>query len=169
MESLMGGPLALGVAPWLALGGIASAATTRAAMTGPITPLIDAFDKSEAKTGGAAHLPDVTIIDEVPPYIWRGPTAFADWARDLAADEARHSVTGETVTLGDMTRTQATARRAYVVMPATYSFADHGRPAHESARMTFALRRGAGGWKIAGWTCAGPHAMPGEAPVKHMP
>jgi len=160
-------PLILGLAPWLALGGIATAATTRADLTAPITTFIDAFDKGDAKTAAAQNLPDITIIDEVPPYIWRGPTAFADWARDLAADDAKHGVTGENVALGDTVRTETDGRRAYVIMAAAFSFADHGKSMHESARMTFALRKAAdGGWKIAGWTWSGPRALPGEAPAK---
>jgi ketosteroid isomerase-like protein len=167
VRPLIAKPLLLGLAPWLALGGIAGAATTREDLTGPITTFIDAFDKGDAKTAGATHLPDVTIIDEVPPYIWSGPTAFADWARDLAADDAKHGVAGEKVTLGAVVRTEADARRAYVVMAATYGFTDHGKPMHEPARMTFALRKSADGWKIAGWTWTGPHALAGEAPAKH--
>jgi ketosteroid isomerase-like protein len=54
-------------------------------------------------------------------------------------------------------------------MGATYSFTDHGKPMHEPARMTFALRKAPDGWKIAGWTWTGPHASPGGAPAKHTP
>ena len=56
---------------------------------------------------------------------------------------------------------------AYVMMGAGYSFTDHGQPVHEPARMTFALRKSADGWKIAGWTCTGPHGLPGDAPAPH--
>jgi ketosteroid isomerase-like protein len=157
------------LAPWLALGGIATAAPIRADLTAPITSFIGAFDKGDAKTAAATHTPDVTIIDEVPPFIWRGPTAFADWARDLAADDAKHGVAGEKVTPGDASRTETDGRRAYVVMSAVYSFTDHGKPMHEPARMTFAPRKLADGWKIAGWTWTGPRPLAGEAPVKKTP
>ncbi|MDB5481162.1 MAG: hypothetical protein JWO83_2215 [Caulobacteraceae bacterium] len=160
--------LMLGLAGSLALGSMALAATPRAELTAPITTFIDAFDKGDSKTAAATHMADVTIIDEAPPYIWRGPTAFASWAHDLSADDAKTGVAGEKVTLGDVLRTETDGRHAYVVMAVVYSFTDHGKPMHEPARMTFALRKGADGWKIAGWTWTGPRASAGEAPAaKH--
>ena len=117
-------PRPLGLASGLALGGAASAATTRAELTAPITTFIGNFDKGDAKAAAAPFLPQVTIIDEVAPYSWTGPTAFASWARDLAADDAKNGVTGEKVILGDVMRTETDGRHAYVVIAAIYSFND---------------------------------------------
>jgi hypothetical protein len=165
MTAVHGRPLVLGLAPWLGLGGIAGAAATRSDLT--VANLLDTLDNGDAVAAGATDLPDVTIIDEVPPYIWRGPTAFADWACALAADGARNGVSRGKATPEDVTGTDADKRRAYVVMAATYNFTDHGKPMHE--RMTFALRRVADGWKIAGWTWTGPHALPDDPPAKRAP
>lgn len=158
--------LVLGTACCLVLGGAATAATTRAELTAPITTFMDAFDKGDVKAAAAPFTADVSIIDEVAPYIWRGPTAFTSWAHDLTTGDAKNGVAGEKVTLGDVVRTETDGRHAYVVMAAVYSFTDHGKPMHETARMTFALRKGTDGWKIAGWTWTGPKPMTGEAPAK---
>ena len=49
-------------------------------------------------------------------------------------------------------------------MAVVYSFANaKGAPMHENARMTFALRKGTDGWKIAGWTFTSARASAGAA------
>src|ERR1700679_2871949 len=114
--------LMLGLASSLALGSAAVAATTRAELTAPITAFNDAFAKGDLKAAAAAYAPDVSIIDEVSPYSWRGPTALATWAQDLMANDKKLGLTGEKLTLGDAVRTETDGRHAYVVMAVVYSF-----------------------------------------------
>ena len=158
--------LAFGLLASMTFGGAVVAATPNPDLAAPIHTFIDAFNKGDGKTAAATHTTDVAIIDESPPYLWRGPTAFADWSRDLAADDAKVGITGEMVTLGDVVRTEVSGRKAYVIVAAVYSFKDHGAAMHEPARMTFALRKGTDGWKIAAWTWTGPKPKAGEAPAK---
>jgi ketosteroid isomerase-like protein len=158
--------LMLGLAGSLALGSTAVAATTRAELTAPITTFVDAFDKGDVKAAAAPYVSDVSIIDEVPPYAWRGPTAFTAWATDLTANDKKLGLTAEKLTLGDVVRTETDGRHAYVVMAAVYSFTTaKGAPMHENARMTFALRKVADAWKIAGWTFTSAKAMADKAPA----
>src|SRR5471030_329919 len=98
--------------------GAAAAATTDADVAAPIHQFVDAFDKGDGATAAAAHwTEDLTIVDEVPPYVWKGPQAFATWAHDLAADDAKGGVNGEKVTLGAVSRTEIEGDNAYVVVP----------------------------------------------------
>jgi ketosteroid isomerase-like protein len=158
--------LMLGLAASLALGSTALAATTRAELTAPITAFNDAFAKGDLKAAAAAFASDVSITDEVPPYSWHGPKAFETWAQDLAANDKKLGLTGEKLALGDVVRTETDGRHAYVVMFAVYSFTNaKAAPMHENARMTFALRKEADGWKIAGWTFTSARASPGAAPA----
>lgn len=153
--------LAIGLVAWAGLAAGASAATPDAQLTAPIHRFIDAFDKGDGKTAAAAHwTADLSIIDEVPPYVWRGPKAFESWANDLTANDKKLGITGEKVTLGPVMRTEVDGAAAYVVMAAVYSFKDHGAPMREPAQMTFALRKGPGGWKISAWTWTGPKPTP---------
>jgi ketosteroid isomerase-like protein len=158
--------LILGLAGSLAVASTAAAATTsRAELTAPITAFTDAFAKGDLKAAATAYGPDVSIIDEVPPYIWRGPTptTLSTWVQDLQANDKKLGVTGEKLTLGDVVRTETDGRHAYVVMAAVFSFVTaKGAPMHENARMTFVLHKGADGWKIAGWTFTSPRAVPGD-------
>jgi hypothetical protein len=53
------------------------------------------------------------------------------------------------------TRTEVNGDQVYVVIPAVYTFKERGVAMRESAQMTFALRKGPGGWLIHGWTWTG--------------
>jgi len=50
--------------------------------------------------------------------------------------------------------------RAYVIIPATYTFKQKGQTLRETAQMTFVLAKEASGWKIHAWTWTGPEAAP---------
>jgi hypothetical protein len=122
---------------------------------------IEAFDKGDAKTAKATHAAaGVTIIDEVPPYLWSGATAFDAWNAALGANDKAGGIDSEKVSLGALVRQEVTGSHAYLVFEATYSFKQHGVAMSEPARMTFAERRTAGAWKIVGWTWTGPKATP---------
>ncbi|HEY2658933.1 MAG TPA: nuclear transport factor 2 family protein [Caulobacteraceae bacterium] len=154
--------LLFGVVLSLGIGGAAIAAAPDAQLTTPIHQFIDDFNKGDAKGAAAAFAPgDVSIIDEVAPHIWRGPGAFPSWSKSLAADGKKNGMTDETVTLGEPTDTVTSGRHAYVVLPATFNFKQHGAAMHETAQMTYALVKGAGGWKIAGWTWSGSPPVAG--------
>ena len=45
-----------------------------------------------------------------------------------------------------------TGDRAYVVVPASYKYKEHGKPVSETgSTFTVALQKGPAGWLIAGW------------------
>jgi ketosteroid isomerase-like protein len=139
----------------LSLASAASAANPQ--LEAPIRQFIDAFNKGDAQTAGATHLAaGVSIIDEVPPYIWQGPKAFDAWVADLMKNDAAAGITEEKVTLGAVTREVVSPQTAYVIVAATYTFKQKGAPMREPAQMTFALTNTADGWKIAGWSWTGP-------------
>lgn len=132
-------------------------------LAAPIHQFIDAFNKGDGKTAGATHLAaGVSIIDEVPPYLWEGPKAFETWAADLAKNDAAAGITEEKVTLGAVTREVASPDTAYVIVAATYTFRQKGVAMREPAYMTFALKKDSGAWKIAGWTWTGPDPVPAK-------
>ena len=156
---IVAGALALATGPLVI--GYARAAVTHDDITAPIATFVAAFDKGDIKAAEATHDgANLTIVDEVAPYSWKGPHAFGDWVRDLLADDAKAGVSDESVAISAPTRIEADGDTAYAVVPAVYSFKDHGAPMHEPAQMTFALHKGADGWKITAWTWTGPRATP---------
>ena len=71
-------------------------------LTAPITKFITSFNKGDMAGAAAAHMSDgdLVIIDEVPPFMWRGSDALKIWAGDLAADAKKAGITDQKVTLG---------------------------------------------------------------------
>jgi ketosteroid isomerase-like protein len=154
-------PAVLGLAGVAAMALATSAsAAGNAAIEAPIHTFIDDFNKGDAAGAAATHLPSVSIIDEVPPHLWVGTKAFATWAADLAKDDMAHGVSEEAVALGAVKREVVSGKTAYLIFAATYSFKQNGMAMHEPAQMTYAMKKTADGWKIAGWTWTGPNPTP---------
>jgi hypothetical protein len=64
--------------------------------------------------------------------------------------------------LGAVKREVVSGATGYVVMEATYTFKQKGVAMREPAEMTFALKKSAKDWKIAGWTWTGPDPVPAK-------
>jgi ketosteroid isomerase-like protein len=150
--------LTLAAVVWLALGASASAQTGDAELMAPIQRFITSFNKGDAAGAAATHASgaDLVIIDEVSPYVWRGPKAFSSWATDLESDAKKNGITEPMVTIKAATRVEKNGDQAYVIVPAVYTFKQGGKPMRESAQMTFVLKKDANGWLIHGWTWTGP-------------
>jgi ketosteroid isomerase-like protein len=133
----------------------AAAAGSTAKMVATIHQFIDAFDKGDLPGAAATHAADVTIIDEVPPHLWRGPKALASWAADLGADDKKNGMSGEAVTLGKTQRAQIDGDTGYAVIRSTFSYKQNGVDMAEAGTMTFALKSGKDGWKITAWSWNG--------------
>ena len=150
------------VTGWLTAAGLFAAPAAMAAPDSPAAParaFIAAFNKGDIAGARAAHEADVSIMDEVSPHIWRGPKAFDEWVAAITAYGKAHGRTNEKVTLGAVHVATVAGDRGYVVVSSLYTYADKGKAMREPATMTFAVHRGAAGWKIAGWSWNGtvPH------------
>ena len=152
----------------LALAAPASAQTADADVMAPIQKFIDSFNKGDTAAAAATHAAgaDLTITDEVAPYLWRGPKAFQSWSADLESDAKKNGITDPLVTLSAPTRTERSGDQAYVIVPAVYSFKQRGAAMREAAQVTFVLRRGASGWLIHAWTWTGPKPQQAAASSK---
>jgi hypothetical protein len=150
--------LTVGIVVCLLMGAAAGAQTSDAQLIAPIQKFIDSFNKGDIASAATTHAAeaDLVIIDEVPPFLWRGARAFQQWSTDLDNDAKKRGITDQMVKIGAATRTETSGDQAYVVMPAVYSFKERGVAMRETAQMTFALRKGPGGWLIHGWTWTGP-------------
>ena len=141
--------VALAVAPAVAS---AAAASEKTDVMAPVHQFMDGLNKGDTQTALAACASPSSIVDEFPPYEWQGATACADWANDFAADSKKNGITDSTVTLGTPRHVDITGDRAYVVVPATYTFKQHGKRVTESGSiLTVALQKVAAGWRMTGW------------------
>ncbi len=158
----------LATAVCLLMGASAIAAPPDPQLMAPIRKFIDGFNKGDMAAAASTHAADPTIIDEVSPYLWRGPKAFATWGADLEKDSKARGVTDESVTISAPIRTETSGDSAYVMVSAVYNFKEKGVAMRETAHMTFVLKKGAAGWLILGWTWTGPkpEAVKAAKPTK---
>jgi hypothetical protein len=129
-------------------------------VTAPIHQFIDGFNTGDLKSAYAAYaIGDITIIDEFQPHRWTGPTAPHAWAADFDKVSKAAGITDPIVKYSAPTRTEVEKSSAYVVIPATYTYKQNGKPMMEEGQMTFVLTSSVSGWKIKAWTWTGvkPH------------
>ena len=123
----------------------------------PIHQFVDGFNKGDVKSALAACAEETSIIDEFPPHEWHGAGACAKWADDYVANAKKDEITDGVVKLHQPAHVTVSGNRAYVVVPSDYSWKQKGKPMKETrAAFTFALNKGAGGWKIIAWTWSAP-------------
>jgi ketosteroid isomerase-like protein len=137
-------------------------------LTAPIQKFMDSFNKGDIAGAAATHAAgaDLTILDEVPPFLWRGPKAFQEWSTALDSASKQAGITDQMVTISAPTRTETSGDSAYVIVPAVYTYKEKGVAMREAAQMTFVLKKGASGWLIHGWTWTGPKPQRAAAPAK---
>ena len=152
----------------LSLASAAGAQAPDAQVIAPIQKFIDSFNKGDMPGAAATHAAtaDLSITDEVSPYLWRGPQALTAWAADLESDAKKRGITDQMVTLSAPTRSETSGDQAYVVVPAVYTFKERGVAMREAAQMTFALKKTAGSWLIHAWTWTGPKPQKVAGPAK---
>ena len=127
----------------------------QAAVLAPVHQFVDGFNKGDTKSLLSACADQTSILDEFPPHEWHGPGACANWGSDFEADAKKNGITDAVVTLGNPSHVDITADRAYVVIPANYTFKQKGKPVSEvGSIITLALQKSQAGWRITGWSWA---------------
>jgi ketosteroid isomerase-like protein len=144
--------LALAVAALVALPTVASAQTD---VMATVNRFVDAFNKGDTTTVGAVCTEQAAIIDEFPPHEWHGAGACMTWMRDYNVDAEKNGITDGIVTASTPSHIDVSGTRAYIVVPANYTFKKQGKPVQEiGSILTLALLKGAAGWRITGWAWA---------------
>lgn len=114
-----------------------------------------AFNAGDPAAMSAAFAGDGSILDGMAPHLWRGPTAAADWYRDVLTEGEHLSASGYQVTIGEPEHNDTTGDTAYVVVPATMTFELNGTQIVQTgAKFTVALRKLDEGWRVAAWAWA---------------
>lgn len=132
-------------------------------VTEPIRQFLDGFNTGDVKSAYAAYSTgDITIVDEFPPHRWTGPNAAHAWAADYEKHAQATGVSDGTVKYGSPTRTEIKGNVAYVIIPTTYLYKEHGEARTENGQMTFVLHADTAGWKITSWTWTGEKPHPAK-------
>lgn len=136
-----------------ALPQLAAVAQDNSAVMARIHQFVDAFNKGDSKAAAAACADQMSIIDEFPPHVWSGTGTFTKWMNDYDADAKKNGVTEGAVTIGSPKHLDITGDRAYVVVPADYTYKQNGKPVKETGSiLTVILQKGAADWRIIAWS-----------------
>jgi hypothetical protein len=129
-----------------------TAGSDKTAVMASIHQFVDAFNKGDTKTAAAACASETSIIDEFPPHEWHGAGGCSKWIDDFDADAKKNGITDGVVTLRTPKHVDIAADRAYVVVPADYSYKQKGKTLKEvGSLLTVVLQKGTGGWRITAW------------------
>lgn len=114
---------------------------------------LTAFNQGDTATFVSGCADEADIVDEFPPYEWHGAGACSQWMKDYSASNQKAGITGGKVTLGVPRHVVVTGDRAYVVLPATFSFKLKSEMVNETGSMlTLVLQKGSSGWRIVAST-----------------
>jgi ketosteroid isomerase-like protein len=115
----------------------------------------DGFNTGDVKVAVVACADQTSIIDDFPPHEWHGTGGCAKWMNDAEAFFKKNEMTNVVSTLGKPRHVDVTGDRAYVVIPATLTYTEKGKPVTDKpAMVTLSLQKTASGWRITGWSWA---------------
>src|SRR5262245_5201175 len=122
--------LTFGALVCLLVGAGARVQAQDAQVIAPIKQFMDAFNKGDMAAAAATHTSDadLAIVDEVPPFAWRGAQAFKAWSAALDADAKKQGMTEPAVSISAPTRTELDGDNAYVIVPAVFTYKLKGVP-----------------------------------------
>lgn len=138
----------------LALFAIPALASDDSDIMAAINKMNDAMNKNDSKAAAAAYTGNAAIIDEFAPHYWNGGNVFETWNNDFAALAKKEGDTDAWVTTQKPLHVSANGDRGYAVVPAVYTFKEHGKKMTEHGLWTFAMQKTGGEWKIAAWSWA---------------
>ena len=116
--------------------------------------IFDAFNTGDIPTLKSLVGDDLNIVDDMPPFVWRGPGAMDVWLGDVDKDSRLNKDTGGTSVIGRPTFIRIEGRQAYAVFPDQFSYKRDGRQIHENAAATFVLEKSDTGWRAVSVTYA---------------
>lgn len=148
MRALILGATALALAAGPAL------ASDRTEILGTIDKYAHAFNAGD-KSGASLCEANASIIDDFPPHVWSGASACATWFGAVQANFRHAGITDGKVALGKSGHLTITGDVAYGVYPSVVSYRLKGKPVKDRGVWTFAMHKGATGWRIAAWTWSG--------------
>ncbi|HEV2385751.1 MAG TPA: nuclear transport factor 2 family protein [Candidatus Acidoferrales bacterium] len=127
-------------------------ATEKTDVMARVRRFVTDFNKGDTKAAMAACSDVTSIIDEFPPHQWQGADACSKWMNDYNAWAAQGGVSGGRVILGVPLHVDITGDRAYVVVPASFTYKQKGKPVREmGSRLTVVLAKGGAGWRMVAW------------------
>jgi ketosteroid isomerase-like protein len=116
---------------------------------------VDSFNKGDEKAALATCADEGSIIDDIEPHEWHGSGMCSHWMESLHAWVAKNEISETHVTAGRARHVDLNGAHAYVVLPMTFAYKDHGKPMKQTGSLaTMSLTKSNSGWRISGWAWA---------------
>jgi hypothetical protein len=118
------------------------------AMMTPVEAVVRFMQTLDASRVGKAFLDrDVVIVENFPPYVFRGRSAVKRWSAAFA--EHARGLEDLHATFGSAQDFRREGDRAHFTLPTTWTGKDGGRRFEENGAWTFMLVRSCRRWRIA--------------------
>jgi len=131
----------------------AAIASDKSDVVAVINNAVASFNKGDEKTWESLCTSPASIVSNIAPYQYYGPTACADWWKSHAANSKKGGVSGETATLGTPWDVEITGDRAYASIPSSFAYKQKGKTIKTTGNvLTVALQKTATGWLMTGWS-----------------
>jgi hypothetical protein len=119
--------------------------------------VIEAANTGDAKAIASNVVPDAdhTIIDNFPPFLWKGSDALSQWLEDYGRDMEAAGISDTKSKLGPAKYIRIDGDRAYVAVVDTYTYKRKGKPVRENLLWTFVASKVGADWKLISWSFAG--------------
>ena len=137
----------------------AGADDARSQVIALVHKVVNAFNKGDMATVKSLMAPgDQSIMDEMPPFTWRGPGATDAFLGDVERDAERMKDTESSSVVGPPTFIRIEGNHAYAVFPDHFRYKRAGVPVSEEATMAITALKSPAGWQIVAFAySAGAH------------
>ena len=133
---------------------VAPAASALASDRDDVMAVLNLWNDTDSAKSVSSCADDASVIDDFPPFEWRGSGACAHWSKAFDDFAQKNGITDPIGTIGKPKQFTVNADRAYVVVPATFGYMMKGKPVKLTAIATFSLHKTASGWRITAWSWA---------------
>jgi ketosteroid isomerase-like protein len=115
---------------------------------------MQAANSNNAAGFAGLYTNDAVVVDENPPFVWRGAGAGTAWWNAVAAVARRMSLTHLKAINIRISEFKESASDAYLVQPMTVSGIANGKPFSEAGTTTYTFHNAGGTWLISSqvWT-----------------
>lgn len=123
-----------------------------------ISDFVDSVNRGD-QVGVIGHLtPDVSIMEDLAPYRWQGPSAGAEWMLAMFQNAQRIGVSAIGMELGKATRVEVEGPHAYAIVEGLLTYTRPDGALRARGILTFALARSDDRWLIRSFAWSGPVA-----------
>jgi ketosteroid isomerase-like protein len=125
-----------------------------------VRAMVEAVNRGDMDAALAAFADNATIVEDIAPFRWQGPSAASDWLKAMAANAKRLGVEAIDLRLGAPMRIAVEGDGAYAVFPGRLTLTSGQMQLVADGGLTFTLRRSGDTWRIDCLTWSGSEPAP---------